>query len=229
MGYREHPTNDALARWVDCVWTADRGPGTHRVLPDGCVDILIDPDAGTARVVGAMTRAVVVESGPRRLVAVRFRPGGAAAFLGGAVGALTDTGAELGDLWRDAEAFAEAVAAAHDPVSAVQRALVGRERRAVDRRLERAIDGLWAGRRVAKVAREVGWTRQHLTRRLTPVVGYGPALLARVGRLSRIVADARRGAPCWTELAHTHGFSDSAHLTHDFEDLVGLVPSAWRP
>ncbi|MCA9494152.1 MAG: helix-turn-helix transcriptional regulator, partial [Myxococcales bacterium] len=168
-------------------------------------------------------------SGPRRLVAVRFRPGGAAAFLGGAVGALTDTGAELGDLWRDAEAFTEAVAGAADPVSAVQRALVGRERRAVDRRLVHAIDHLWAGRRVAEVAREVGWSRQHLTRRLTPVVGYGPALLARVGRLSRIVADARRGAPCWTELAHTHGFADSAHLTHDFEDLVGLVPSAWRP
>ena len=83
MAYREwNPgTDDA---WLECWWTATReGGGSHRVVPDGCVDILVDPVAGRARVVGAMTRPVVLEGGPASWVAARFRPGRAVGLFPG--------------------------------------------------------------------------------------------------------------------------------------------------
>lgn len=45
--YREHPPAPLLAPWVRCLWTsfraeAPRRTSFHRVLPDGCMDLLFD-------------------------------------------------------------------------------------------------------------------------------------------------------------------------------------------
>jgi len=50
--YREHPPPAHLRAWVQCLWTLDSGAAAlhpHRVLPDGCIDILFEAGgAGTA-------------------------------------------------------------------------------------------------------------------------------------------------------------------------------------
>jgi hypothetical protein len=75
-------------------------PAPFRVMPDGCIDILVDCAAGApAVVVGAMTRAqVVVFDAPVQLIAVRFRPGGAVPFLRLPVDELTDQDVACADL-----------------------------------------------------------------------------------------------------------------------------------
>ena len=62
----------------------DDAGASHRVLPDGCVNILIERTATrqTSSVVGTMTRAIVVPGiHPRTFSAIRFKPGGTFGFL----------------------------------------------------------------------------------------------------------------------------------------------------
>jgi AraC-like DNA-binding protein len=33
----------------------------------------------------------------------------------------------------------------------------------------------------------------------------------------------------WAEVAMEHGYYDQAHLIHDFRELTGLTPTAYRP
>src|SRR5262249_10105407 len=64
--YREYPPPDRLRPWIECFWTRELGaaaPGTHRVLPDGCIDILFEAAGSSAAglfVVGMMTRPLLV-------------------------------------------------------------------------------------------------------------------------------------------------------------------------
>ena len=55
----------ALAPYVECFWSRtasepDPPGGTHRVLPDGCLDIIFSERG--AVVVGAMTRPLLIPS-----------------------------------------------------------------------------------------------------------------------------------------------------------------------
>jgi hypothetical protein len=92
--YREIAPHPALRPFVDRFWitATETTPLPRRILPDGCIDVLIDLErSGRVLAVGTMTRAIVFE--PRaavRIAAVRFRPGGAVPFLGVAAAELTD-------------------------------------------------------------------------------------------------------------------------------------------
>ncbi|RKH89095.1 AraC family transcriptional regulator, partial [Corallococcus praedator] len=104
MRYVEVLPCAALAPYVRCYWAMEASgplPGPHRVMPDGCLDILVDlADGVRPKVVGAMrTAAVVPLTFPTSIVAVRFRPGGAQPFLRLPLQELTDAQVALGDLW----------------------------------------------------------------------------------------------------------------------------------
>ncbi|RYZ36515.1 MAG: AraC family transcriptional regulator, partial [Myxococcaceae bacterium] len=104
MRYVEVLPCAALAPYVRCYWGMETsGPlgAPHRVMPDGCLDILVDLSGGVRpSVVGAMrTAAVVPLVSPTSIVAVRFRPGGAQPFLRLPLQELTDAQVALGDLW----------------------------------------------------------------------------------------------------------------------------------
>src|ERR1051325_1451565 len=91
--YTEIAPPPDLAPYVDRLWlrTTVGGAGRiHRVLPDGCVDIIVDAARGAAQLVGTMTRAIEVADGPSQIIAVRFRPGTAGALVGAPLAELTD-------------------------------------------------------------------------------------------------------------------------------------------
>jgi uncharacterized protein DUF6597/helix-turn-helix protein len=85
MSVTEYPPPAALAPFVDAFWSRAPGRsagsvGPERILPDGCLDIVVGPRA--AIVVGAMTRSIVVPPADGAgMIGVRFRPGMATAFL----------------------------------------------------------------------------------------------------------------------------------------------------
>lgn len=105
--YREHPPDPALASHVRCYWTL-RGraeaPGTRRVVPDACQDLLfrfLGPGEGPpALAVGTMTEPLPVpEDGEADYLGVRFHPWGGRPFLGLPARELTDLRAPLDALW----------------------------------------------------------------------------------------------------------------------------------
>jgi hypothetical protein len=180
--YEEIRPRRELRPFVECFWTMGGSAEGHRVLPDGCVDILFEE--GEARVVGAMTRAVVLP--PRRrgdVTAVRFRPGGAAALLGMPVDELTDRHVPLADVWRSGRDLAGDVADGADAAERVARiedALMLRAARglAADSRIEAAAAAIAAHHghvRIEALAAGLGIARQHLARIFSAHVGIGPS------------------------------------------------------
>lgn len=243
-----------LAPYVDRLWLRTSAGSTgriHRVLPDGCVDIIVDAGRGTARIVGTMTRAIEVPDDRSQMIAARFRPGTATALVGTPLAELTDRATDLADLGvagdlvgrvcdppssaamaceRLAPLPARIPIAAADHASVVALVAWLRARlagaAAPDAMIARAVAQLSTGEsRVDDVADSLGVTRQHLARSFRREVGISPKQLARIARMQRAAAALRRGGDL-AMLAAELGYFDQSHLSHELRDLVGLTPAA---
>jgi AraC-like DNA-binding protein len=228
-----------LAPFVDRFWyrgaeEAEESAGPTRVLPDGCLDIVVGPRG--AIVVGAMTRPIIVPpAGRSGLVGVRFRPGMATAFLRVPAAALTDDHAPLEAIWPEGAAVADYVGSALGADGAVIRlaeTLAARLPRlqALPPDLLAAVEQIMArGGRIdiSHLAATLGITRQHLARRFAAHVGVTPKMLCRVVRLWQVLRATRRDRVNWAALAADLGYSDQSHLASEFRTLTGLTPSRW--
>lgn len=236
---REIPPPAALAPYVECFWTRgapDNASGgqPHRVLPDGCLDIIVS--ARGAVVVGAMTRPLLIPSREAAsLVGVRFLPGMATAFLHLPAAEVTDGNAPLEAVWRDGGQVSDYVGSALDSPLAVSRladVLMARlERtRPIPTDVQAAVGRIVArgGRsEVSSVASSLGVSRQHLARRFADYVGVTPKTLSRVMRLREAIRAARADRINWAAVAADLGYSDQSHLVAEFRSLTGLTPSRW--
>ena len=85
------------------------------------------------------------------------------------------------------------------------------------------------GTSIAAIADELGWTRQHLTRRFSAEFGLGPKLAARIIRFTRSRRMLETTPPFVTlaQVAATCGYCDQAHLDRDFAEFAGCSPTAW--
>jgi AraC-like DNA-binding protein len=239
MSVTEYPPPAALARFVDAFWSRAAGEspgsvGAQRVLPDGCLDIVIGPRH--AIVVGAMTRPIVVPPADGAgMIGVRFRPGMATAFLRVPAAALTDDHAPLEAVWPDGEEVADHVGSALGTDRAI-----GRLAESLTSRLPRiatappdllvAVERIMArGGRidVSRLAASLGVTRQHLARRFAAHVGVSPKTFCRVVRLWKVLRSTAGGRVNWAGLAADLGYSDQSHLVTEFRSLTGLTPGRW--
>jgi AraC-like DNA-binding protein len=233
--FEEAEPAPALRPFVDRLWrrstATNEGPGV-RILPDGCIDLIVDLETGGAVAVGTMTRAVLYRPrGPVQLVAVRFRPGGAAPFLNVTADELTDRRVDAADAgcgWLEAARFAECSPSI--AIRALERALLQRLASVgpPDPLVAHGVATLCgnAPPSVFTLARDVGLSRQHLTRLFKRHVGLSPKQLARVARLQRAIVRLQHGKGA-ADLAHAAaalGYFDQAHMTREFGDLAGMGP-----
>ncbi|MEU1554071.1 helix-turn-helix domain-containing protein [Streptomyces scabiei] len=210
---------DGAVVWSD----GPSGPGSGRVLPDGCMDLLWHD--GRLLVAGPDTRAYVTGGSSGGWAGLRFFPGQAPAFLGVPAHELRDRRVALADLWSPADVrrLTARVNAAPDPVSGLEEAVLERAAEVArpDPVLRQVVAALDAGRPVAATADELGLGARQLHRRSLTAFGYGPKTLARVLRLRRALALARDGVP-FAETAARSGYADQAHLARDVRELAGL-------
>jgi AraC-like DNA-binding protein len=81
---------------------------------------------------------------------------------------------------------------------------------------------------VASLARELGWSRKHLTMCFRREFGMPPKLFARVMRFDHAIRLLRRDEiTSWAELADACGYADQAHLTRDFRAFAGSPPASF--
>lgn len=245
--YREHPPCPALAPYVRCYWTlrgAPEAPGTRRVVPDACQDLLFrfrgPGDGRSAVVVGTMTEPLAVpDDGEADYLGVRFHPWGARPFLGVPARALTDLSVPLDDLWgpasREVTERLDALPPGRRRIGTLERALAGRlgeSDEAPDAAVRAAVMRLEASRRgvaVAELARRVGLGRRQLGRRFRDAVGLPPSVAARVVRFQAALARIHAGpALSLSRVALEAGYYDQAHLTREFHALAGEPPGAYR-
>ena len=247
--YREYAPSERLRPFVQCFWSREPGPGrepargsVHRVLPDGCIDVVLgfsgqadEPESAMA--VGTMTRALVLEAGawPECFVGVRFRPGKAAAFLAVPANELTDLRVPLDELWGDASEVRDALSAragAVERVRALERVLAARAapgavpaQHDVDEAIRRIVDAgevreaLSAG---AGAVERVRALERVLASRVVPSV---VSAQNDVDEAIRRIVDAG-GSLGITRLAPALGVTRQ-HLARRFAQLVGVSPKTF--
>lgn len=250
MNYREVPPPPALAAVVQSLWEirGDRrleSPCVHRVLPDGCFDLVLHlgtlpstdrvdtglPPAGIS-IVGVLLRAVRLElAGDVHIVGACLRPGGVRALLDAPACELTDRIVPWTDVWGARAASIDDEVRSGDPNGALERfstALRCRLRDpTADPVSERAVARIRRASGAVSVdalARELGVARRRLERRFAQNVGLTPKQFCRVLRFEGVVRRPRGRS--WAERALVHGYHDQAHLIHEFRAFAGVTPLA---
>jgi AraC-like DNA-binding protein len=224
----------------------------ERILPNGQAHLMVNLDedefrtyggpdcrtvcrAGGAVLVGPHGRATAIDTAEqRRLVAVEFKPGGAAAFLPMPMSETRDQMVELADIWdSDGRVLRERLCEAPTPAAklrTLEAALLERLAGTFDPQISFAIALLESGVSVAETGERLGLLPKTFVRRFRHHSGLSPKRFARVRRLQHIVASvAGRAHVDWCRLAAEHGYTDQAHLIHDFRNLTGMTPAAYHP
>ncbi|HEX9108171.1 MAG TPA: helix-turn-helix domain-containing protein, partial [Longimicrobiales bacterium] len=247
--YLEHAPSPALAPYVECFWTSRSDAsgelsGQH-VLPDACVDVVFDFSESVVSaprhdlrsyVVGAMTGALSVQATSRvDMLGVRFRPGGAAAFLHLPLGEVRDDVLDVSSLSGGWEAAARRLHAAepHERIPLLEAALAIRLRSAAT--AERLVGEAWSrlsasagALPVERLATELGVGRRRLERLFHERFGLTPKEAARVARFRDVLARMRRHPEHpLGRLALDAGYYDQPHFNREFLRCAGVTPEAW--
>ncbi len=235
-GYREYPPPAHIADAVDCIWImqADGAPLPHRVVPDGCADILFSRGDGAPSLtaVGTMTRYEDYELPPAGAFAgLRFRSGMWSSQLSAPADRLTDHIVKLEDLWgtrarilrerlanaRSVEDWPAVLTDAIEPVGSrttVQRAIAWMER-------QRGCVSLdW-------LAAQAGLSVRQFRRVCREQTGLTPKLLARILRFRHTLKRVRAESGDHAGLAADCGFSDQSHLIAEFRRFSGRTPASY--
>lgn len=212
------------------------------------IEIPTGPRARTAAfhvpVGGLHSRAVTM---PRRLphaptaaqrgIQLAVHPLAARAVFGVPAAALFGEVLEIGELVVGGSALADRLAGCRSGTAAtavVERWLAAR----IDAadvgppppelaRAWRLIVGSHGRIRIGDVARDVGWSRRHLTTRMRTEIGVGAKDLARLARFHRsrgLIGRQDRGL---AQVAADCGYADQPHLTAEWREFAGCTPGRW--
>ncbi len=220
--YIERPSSHpAIAK----VWTC-RGPLengiAHRVLPDACIEIVLDVAAPEhPYVVGPSTRAYTVPlAASAEIVGVRLRVGACIPVLATHAWTLRDTFQP----WPLTLTYPRG-ASAEECAHCLEGWVGHREPSEVDK-LTDAV--LRANGSVASAASSLGLGERRFRRAFANDIGLGPKRFWRIQRLWSAMA-LKRDSPdlAWGEIAAESGFADHAHLDREFLTLTNGTPSDW--
>jgi hypothetical protein len=243
--YEEFAPPDALRPFVRLLWTyaAPRpSGGVQRIAPDGCPELVVDLAApyeeqdvdGVFRpqpsviFAGQMTRPMAIRPvGPVEIVAAKFEPDGARAFLGRPLIEATDRRL---DLVARLDGF---TAPPGDPAgqAAALGAWLEDQRRAGDWRIDPAVRAQVAAAEDDLEAPPLSPAeRRALQRRFRDRVGVAPRTLRSVFRFRRIFDHAMgqdADAASWLEAGLAAGYFDQPQMARDFRRFLGCTATAW--
>jgi AraC-like DNA-binding protein len=233
-------------------YASDLTPGTHVGAPSRHVHLIISlgapidilqmphrtqrPGRFIALVCGLHDRPAVVLRGRRiELLHVFLEPAGARTLLGVPGSELASGAFELSELWgrqRSAELIERLTTAAswQDRFDVLDDAFTRAFRfvvlpagplrawRTLATNTQISIDAL---------ARDVGWSRQHLAASFQAEFGVTPGTARRIFRFEHAGRLIKHARPRLADVAAACGYHDQAHMTHDWNALAGCTPRAW--
>ncbi|HYC51591.1 MAG TPA: helix-turn-helix domain-containing protein [Gemmatimonadaceae bacterium] len=254
QSYVEAPPPQALARFVACLWSMRipvRTDTRMRILPNGCVDIVVYASdtslgEGSAQIVAPPHRSFVVgstlrsffvrSSGSRHVVGASLLPAGVQALLGVPARVIGERIVLLEDIV-GATAIAmedRILSTTHDrALSGIGDALLRlRASREVPPVIARAVHSIRAAggqRRIDALARETNLSARQLERAFLEHVGVSPKTYSRLVRFDRAARGINtRGPLPWSQFALVHGYSDQAHLVNEFTAFAGIPPAQFE-
>jgi AraC-like DNA-binding protein len=242
----------ALAPFVTGLhYFESNGPTTlERILPGGQTHLMVNLHEDEFRLhegttvrrtrgavfEGPASQARVIDTALQRsLICVDFTLGGATAFVDMPVSETRDSLVELDQLWgRDGATLRERLLEMRTPETKLRllSELLGRHfnRREPDPAIHPAAALIERGVPIGEIAKRIGVLSKTLNRHFRAAVGLTPKRYARVRRLQRVLCSISGAHDVdWCETAAEHGYADQAHLVHDFRELTGMTPTAYRP
>lgn len=250
-----------LAPHVEMLWASERGALPHPReynLPTGRVDIVIPlldgqclsryagSDDATGEhfeggvVHGAHDRACQRDTtGASCVVGVHFKPGGAAAFFGGALPALRNQTVPLDALWgpsaRALQADLQETSGLHARLLRLEAYLMARLSRARpdDRLVAHAVEAMLQDPTTTEIEplrRTSGLGPTRFIARFEQQVGLTPKRYGRVLRFHALLSRIALAPPRdWALTAVDAGYADQSHLIHEFKRIAGMTPTAYAP
>ena len=231
-----------LREHIDQLWFCEGYEAPHRrerVLPTGSFDLILDLACGAPPLVcGMRARYVVLNTAAlRAILGVVFRPGGARTFFEAPSDEFYDRHVPLDCVWGSgAPALVARLQEAPTPAAkfdVLEAALLARmSRRTPSHPAVRYALSAFERSRHAESIRDVsldsGLSRRRLTHLFREQVGMTPKLYCRLRRFQSVVRQIARGGPVdWADVAIAGGYSDQAHLAHDFREFSGITPGAY--
>jgi AraC-like DNA-binding protein len=235
-----------LDRFIECVWDhAIQDSGVHgpeRVLPNGRFQLVLNLASGTASVSGLRSRFVVVHpAAVRCAMGVLFAAAAPTYFFGASAREFSERSVPLSLVWgRHGTRLLERLQAERSPLqrltileSALLDILVTCTVRhhAVHPAVMQALRMFHRAphlNTVTDVSSASGWSRRWLTRVFNDSVGMTPKRYCRLLRFQHVVRRVSAGGRVnWADLVASGGFSDQAHLVHEFRAFSGLSPSSF--
>jgi AraC-like DNA-binding protein len=237
--YREFLPPAPLAAYFLCFWsqtiTGSEGAYEHRVLPDGCIDLVLIND-DTPMAVGPWTVSFVARLAVgTSITGARLQPGRASSLLGMPASELLNqaipvaalTGAvqhmQLEKVIEQSSATARRSALAQGLFASI------RHSAPFDPGVSASIQ--WLSRHpkggIRQLSQSVGISERQLHRRFSAAIGYGPKMFQSVLRFQRLLKTAGQIGPerSLADLALNTGYADQAHMTREVHRLANLRPT----
>jgi AraC-like DNA-binding protein len=248
------PRSRALAEFVKAFHfcETDLPFSLERIMPNGQVHLMVNLGEDEFRtysgsqaeqkhrhsgavLAGPHAKSVVIDTREQRwLAVVEFRHGGASRFFPLPMSEVANQVVPLQDVWqRDGRLLRERLLDASTPRAksrVLEEVLSDHLALRLDPAVEYAIAALRAGMPVSQLVSRLGLLPKTLVRRFSTAVGINPKRFARVERLQRVLRAVRLSSrPDWCALAAELGYTDQAHLIHDFRELADITPSEYLP
>lgn len=206
----------------------------HRVVPDGCADILFTRDSRgvSLEAIGPMTsyRDFPLLDG-HWLVGVRFHPGMWADTLRVPADRILDQTVSLDHLCgASAKRLLDHLAGTNSPAESVRLFEAALPHIEAPDRLQRALQWIAERRGVVSIdeaAGHAGFSVRQFRRLCLERTGLSPKFLARILRFRHALSRVRQYPGQLAEFALDCGYYDQAHCIREFRELSGRTPSAY--
>ena len=241
---REHIPSKHLQPYISCYWTMTsevelEAPILHRVIPDGCADIIFDLNGHSYRevgsIVGTMTKPIFAQlKGLVNYIAIRFLPGGFLHFFDSAMYNFTDQIIPL-----------EIISGKKEHGLIEQLCLenhIENQIRLLERHLEnllkvndkndpivkKAVYNILKNKgniKISELPKIVSISQRQLHRKFDQWIGISPKALCRIIRFQNILRMVSYDSKCnWLSIALDGGYYDQSHFIHEFNSYYGLNP-----
>lgn len=234
-----------LLPYISCYWTMTSGiklkePILHRVIPDGCIDIIFDLNGHSygkaGSIVGTMTKPIYAELKDQvNVLAIRFLPGGFLHFLDVPACHFTDQIISLEMISERREhKFTERLAEKNQISNKIEllenylgHLLMRNNRR--DSVVRIALYNILKNKGnigISQLSTSVNSSQRQLCRKFKKWIGVSPKSFCRIIRFQsilRTLTSHSRCNPLFTAL--DGGYYDQSHFIHEFNSYYGLNPS----
>lgn len=246
-----------LSAFVECIWAVN-GVGDYNrevILPNGMIELMVNfgpPHRVVAIgkrqdwtvykhfwIAGLQNQPLTVEAlDVTNVLGIRFKPGGAHAFIPRSIDGLSNQVIE-GDLLlgcaiealrnrlEEAPTWPQRVQAAETWL--MERLAPNEHDYHIVQRALCALSQPTAGLPIGALCNDLGLSNKHLITLFKRIVGLPPKTMGRILRFNSVINRVRHSTHqiLWAQVAHEFNYYDQAHFIREFQYFCGISPTQY--